>query len=521
MPKKIIENIKIEKILYKWIGLGKLPSGKSILVKPPVLPGSVVHVLPTKKKKDFILGKAIELLSHDPSRSTATPACEHYHNPTQEKKEKSEDSDEKESYCGGCKRQVISYEQQCELKEKIILDSFRKEKELEKKILPFIKAPSAYHYRNKVECSFGTNKEGQRSLWFHQPWAFDKVVDVNMCHLISAKAHQAFLAIKKHSQESGIKTYNPKEHSGILRHLVIREWQNTSQIMCNLVYAEKNLNTTEEKKQRAKLIEAIKKDMSDKKTVTTFLTTANNSLSDSLPYDSQPQTQRWNGYIFETLETEEIQQKNAKTEKKNNKENEGKGKRQKEEWTITYKISPLSFFQTNTHGANILFQAVSDCITTKQKTILDLYCGTGSIGLFLLKQKKCENIIWIEVIDQAIQDAKLNAKINNMQDQVSFHAWKAEELIYSSKHISTQEKSEITTIIVDPPRNGLHKKTISFLREIKQQQSFNLIYVSCNPTTLARDLALLQENELFSLQSIQGVDMFPQTYHVETIATCS
>jgi tRNA (uracil-5-)-methyltransferase len=279
-----------------------------------------------------------------------------------------------------------------------------------------------------------------------------------------------------------------------LRHLVCRQWTNTDQLMINIVYASKNFST-EQQNQRKQACEALKKNESLQGIVNTCLITLNNWIGDVVPHQSTYETLRWSWHIFEKL--------SFMTPKK-------------DEVEVTFRISPFSFFQTNTLGAQKLFSSTVWFLTQQQDTILDLYCGTWTIGISLLKQGIGKFLIGIELVEQAVHDAWDNAAINGLADQVYFAAGKAEKLFRFDETIQ-KHLTQITTIIVDPPRDWLHPKVVKFLNQLKTQYNFSLIYISCNPNTLSRDLQWLFEWG-YQCTTIQPVDMFPQTYHIETIA---
>jgi 23S rRNA (uracil-5-)-methyltransferase RumA len=316
------------------------------------------------------------------------------------------------------------------------------------------------------------------------------VVDIQHCHLMDQKTNTVIQIIKQILlHDHTLPIYNPKNQTWILRHLVCRRGENTDQLMINLVYADKKMNT-QQKNQRSMACQALQNHEQLASLVTTCIITAHTWVSDIVHYDTGYEKLWWPGHIFEKLSRATTQ--------------------------VTFRISPFSFFQTNTWGAEQLFSHVASFLTKQQETILDLYCGTGTIGLSLLKQGIGKFLIGIEIVEQAVNDAWDNATINWLADQVYFAKGKAETLFRLDKTIQ-QHLSNITTIIVDPPRDGLHPKVVKFLNQLKTQYNFSLIYISCNPNTLARDLQWLFAWG-YQCSTIQPVDMFPQTYHIETIA---
>lgn len=186
---------------------------------------------------------------------------------------------------------------------------------------------------------------------------------------------------------------------------------------------------------------------------------------------------------------------------------------------VSFRVSPFSFFQTNTFGAQRLFQTAMDAVGQIEGDILDLYCGTGSIGLSFLKAGKGERVMGIEIVPDAIIDAVWNAKVNGLEEKSYFVAGKAEELIEKDQYIA-ENLDKVELVVVDPPRDGLHKKVVEFLINLKRERDFKLLYISCNPVTMARDIQLL-EGDHYKLRSLQPVDMFPHTHHVEMVGVLS
>ncbi len=489
----IIKNISIEKIIYKGLGLARSSNGKKILIKGNVLPKSVVDLRITKSKKDFLTAEVIKIHDYDKTWvSSSTPPCGHYLNPLSEK-------EIGPAYgCGGCKRQVIPYDKQLLLKQQILDDSFRKiaHKISDTDIFPIMQSPQELHYRNKIEYSFGSFDSSQSQCGFHAPWRYDQIIDISHCSLILDDTNEVISLIKKILlEEYSLSCYNTNTHQWLLRHLIVRRGENTNQIMVNIVYSDKYLSSQDDI-QRQKALESLSNKPELRAKVATCLITQNNSLSENIS-NSNNVTMLWGEwYIFEKM---------TFWQSEGNK------------WIqATFRISPFSFFQTNTSWAEVLFSEAAKHVTQQQDTILDLYCWTWSIGISLLKQGKGNFLIWIEIIQQAIDDAWENAQINWLQDKVHFVSGKAEKL-FRHDEVVRLHLAKITTIIVDPPRDWLHPKVIRFLNQIKKEYNFTLLYISCNPTTLARDIDLLLDG-WYSCQTIQPVDMFPQTYHIETIA---
>ncbi len=540
---KLLKGIKIEKIWYGWIGLARMSDGKRILIKWGALPGSVVDLRIVKQKKDFIEAHIFHIHKHDPKLVDGKVFCPHFFrmeeeeeskivqdgtksNKVEENEGRSEEWNDNSKFwilnsksprkvgCGGCKWQMLSYPTQLKLKQDIVLDSFKKLSAYPIEIRSIIGSPLEKWYRNKIEFSFGkyiTNSsewwvtsEGKknidilsdRSIGFHRQWEFSKIVDIDSCGLISDKANEIFAYIKWLCFASGLPVYDQKTHQGFFRHLVIRQGFHTNQFLVNLSVSGDNLqdSTTQ---LREKLLTQLKSDSFLQEQITTFVITHNDGLADIIKSPlSETKILRWEGYMYEQLLFDTKEGKDEKA-------------------AVSFRISPFSFFQTNTVGAQQLFALAMQMAGKVEGTILDLYCGTWSIGLSFLKAGMGDFVIGIEIVEEAITDARHNAKINGLENQVLFIANPAEKEL--TTHDVLKDKIEtLWLVIVDPPRDGLHKNVISFLGKIKKERDFKLVYISCNPVTMVRDLELFHQ-EGFTTKTIQPVDMFPQTHHIEVI----
>lgn len=510
---QIIKDLKIYKIGYGGVGIGSLKDGKKVIIKGWALPNTMVDCRVVKQKKDYVEAHIIHINEYDKTMLDGEIFCPHFFSPLETEDQNTKNHNPKIG-CWWCKRQVISYPKQLELKESIVRDSFLKTKKIfpDLGILPIIWSPLTQGYRNKIEFSFWkyiTSKisetpcrdvsskrlQGEtitlsdRSLGFHKQGEFSKIVDIDHCGLMSEKANAAAKHIKSLCFASWLPVYDQKTHQGFFRHLVIREASNTGQLMINLSMAPKNL-TPAQQKTREKLLETFKKDEIIKKEVTSFFLTHNNGVADTV-WNPESKTDILLGekYIFEKLIFDETD--------------------------VTFRVSPTSFFQTNTHGAELLFQTAKKMTGYIKGNILDLYCGTGSIGISFLKTGTGEKLIGIEIVAEAITDARENAKINGIQDDCLFFAGAAERILLQEKSLEKKLK-DTQLVIVDPPREGLHKNVIAFLWTLKKIYDFKLLYISCNPITMARDIELFAA-EWFSIKEIQPVDMFPHTHHIECI----
>lgn len=510
---KILTRLQILKLWHWWVGIAQDPNGKTILVSWGVLPGSIIDAKVLRSRKDHITAQCIYIHDIGPTYQLTTVKCPHYFfHPW-------DHSHDHKVWCGGCKWQIVPYVQQLILKHTIILDTFHPLQHLIDRIgvQDVIASPQHFGYRNKIEYSFGkfivgkknisdwdqhqtTSSPGlythhDRNLGFHKQGLFSKIVDIDECFLSTPQSANLFRHIKSILKQSGLPVYDAKTHEWFLRHLIIRQGINTDQMLVNMVIKSPtqisyNGQIFDLSDKRNQIKKVLIEDKMLHTQITSFCVTYNDWLADiTRSQDSTTDILRGSGTIQEVLQFETQQ--------------------------VRFQISPFSFFQTNTHGAEVLFQTVMKLIWTYQGTILDLYCGTWSIGLSMLSSGIWKDLIGIEIVPDAIEDAHINAKLNNLQQQCYFVAGKAEHLI-SQDPILKQKISQIWLVIVDPPRDGLHPDVIKFLCEWRAKQQFQLVYISCNPVTLCRDLTLLQDH--FDIRILQPVDMFPHTHHCEMIA---
>lgn len=596
----ILQNITITTIGYGGVGVGEAPDGRKVLIKWSVVPHSTIDCRIIKSKKDYLLAMPIRVVSVDPERADADPRCPHYTNPL---KIVTDDAVHKNG-CWWCKRQLLSYPKQLELKTHLVEDSFRYVSYLleQAPLQAIIPSPLTYQYRNKIEFSFGkyitkisndkkaqAQREGQqeaesyklqatqqhtwslsleawspnswnsdfshyheRQLGFHKQASYNHVVDVDQCYLISERLHEIYHHLKHLCQVSKLPVYDQKRHTGVLRHIVMREWFNTWDILVNLVIAHSKINSKELDILWEDFYKTILSDELLRTHCTTFILTYNDTLSDAIRRaEAETHILRWEGYIFEALQFasswDTVSQKDI-TKGRHPERSEVQRSEveaclsvdrdlsqnteipRSSEWQnlptssdlssdiVRFRISPFSFFQTNTLAAQALFGTAASFVQLPEwkTTIMDLYCGAGTIGLSLLSQWIGTDLIGIEIVEDAIRDAKYNAELNHLSEKSYFVAGKTEDLITIDPVIK-DKIAQVWLIMVDPPREGLHKDVCVFLNDLKQSYDFQLIYISCNPVTLARDLDLLVQWWRW-LQTLQPVDMFPHTHHIEMIS---
>ena len=459
----LLENVLIEDYAAEGKSLARV-NGKVIFVEGAV-PGDVVDVQLQKNKADW--GEGFVKKFHTYSDIRVKPFCSHF------------------GVCGGCQWQMLPYEQQLVYKHKQVFDNLTRIAKIPLPVIPpILGAKETQGYRNKVEYTFATEKfipfeefkamkaaglEPVKSIGaggFHARGFFEKVVEIDTCYLQSEPTNEIRKTAVQFAIENEMPFYNIKQHQGWLRNMFIRnttkgEW------MVNVI-----LGYDGGEKREALLNLFLKKFPQ----ITTLLYTINEKRNDSMQ-DLVPQVYFGTGYITEALEN------------------------------FDFKISPKSFFQTNSKQAESLYQVTRNFAElTGNEVVYDLYCGTGSIGIFCSKEAK--KIIGVEVVADAIEDAKENARINNLS-HTAFFAGDVID-ICDDAFFDTHGKPDV--IITDPPRAGMHDKLVKKLLEI---QAPLIVYVSCNPATQARDLSLLGEK--YTVTKIQPVDMFPHTLHIENV----
>ena len=454
----ILENLLVTGYAAEGRSLAK-HEGKVIFMENAV-PGDIVTVRLTKNKKDWAEGQVIKITGFSEER--ITPFCRHF------------------GVCGGCQWQMLPYAKQLAYKQDQVLQSLRRIGKLElPEILPILGSEKTTGYRNKLEYTFSNRRyllreeladpqvsAMQDAAGFHARGIFDKVVDVDTCWLQDEPTNFIRKAIKNWALEKGVSFYDIQRHEGFLRNVQVRICR-TGEIMVNIVfgYADDTLQNS--------LFQYL---LSCFPSITTLLYTINPKWNDSLN-DLQPITIYGKGFVVEKLEQ------------------------------YSFKIGPKSFFQTNTAQAERLYQTVRSFAELHgTETIYDLYCGTGSIGIFLSDQAK--KIIGIELIPDAIADANENALLNQI-DHAAFFAGDVSS-ICNDAFFEVHGRPDL--IVTDPPRAGMSDKLVAKLLEIAAEK---IIYVSCNPATQARDLSLLSDK--YQISAVQPVDMFPHTLHIENV----
>jgi len=456
---KIFENIEVIDAGAKGKSVAKAPDGRVIFL-PNAIPGDVVDVQTFKQRKTYYEGKAISFKTYSDKR--ATPVCEHF------------------EACGGCKWQHMKYEDQLYYKEKEVINNLTRIGHLElPEITPILAAKEHYFYRNKMEFSFSNSRwlsyeeinskeqiDNKNALGFHIAGMWDKILDINKCHLQEDPSNAIRNEIKAFAITHDLKFFNLREQSGLLRTMMLRI-ASTGEIMLVIQFFKEDIT------KRELLLNYI----ADKFPEITSLQYIINEKANDTIYDQEVVLFKGRDHIFENMEG------------------------------LQFKINAKSFYQTNSAQAYELYKAARNLAgLTGKETVYDLYTGTGTIAQFIAKNAK--KVVGIESVPEAIADAKANAKNNDIKNVDFFVGDMAK--VFTDQFISKNGKPDV--IITDPPRDGMHKNVVAQLLKIEAD---SIVYVSCNSTTQARDLAIL--NEKYKIMSTQAVDMFPQTHHVENV----
>lgn len=457
------KNIVLERVLVEdYAAEGKCLAkvdGKVVFIEN-VIPGDIADVRLLKNKKDWAEGIPIQI--HTYSTQREKPFCSHF------------------GVCGGCQWQMLPYEKQLAYKHRQVEETLKRIGKIELPAFqPILGATETRFYRNKIEYTFGNkrflSKEELSDLsisadenvaGFHAKGFFDKIVDIEKCYLQQEPTNEIRLAIKKLATDKNWTFYDIRNHTGFLRNMQIR-FCTTGELMVNVIIGEDDTEKINF------LMNFLKESFPS---IITLLYTVNKKWNDSIN-DLEPVVFYGKGYVIEKLED------------------------------FQFKIGPQSFFQTNTKQAEQLYKVARDFAELSGREIVyDLYCGTGSIGIFVSRGAK--KIIGVEMIEAAIKDARENAALNSI-NEAEFYAG---DVIDICNDDFFDQHGRPDVIITDPPRAGMHEKLVKKILDISAP---TVVYVSCNPATQARDLNLL--NEKYAVTQVQPVDMFPHTHHIENV----
>lgn len=453
----MIQNVEVVDVAAEGKAIAKI-EGMVIFI-PYVVPGDVLDVQVTKKRKSYVEALPVTFHTYSPLRQN--PVCEHF------------------GVCGGCKWQILPYDQQLLYKQKQVADNLIRIGKLDvPEIQPILPSDKVEFYRNKLEFTFSNNRWltiqeiesglsfDRQALGFHIPEKFDKVLDIHKCWLQRDPSNAIRDAVKQIALENGMPFFDLRNQTGFVRNLIIRT-ANTGEIMVILsffhnqeVFRNIMLNHV-----AAKFPE-----------ITSLMYVINEKVNDTIA-DQEIILFKGKDHIIEEMEG------------------------------LKFKVGPKSFFQTNSEQAYKLYKVTRDFANLKgNETVYDLYTGTGTIANFVAHQ--AEKVIGIEYVPEAIEDAKENSRFNNINN-TSFFAGDIKDVL-SQEFISQHGRPDV--VILDPPRAGVHQNVIDAILASLPKR---IVYVSCNPATQARDLGMLKD--MYRITDIQPVDMFPHTHHVENV----
>ncbi len=456
--KTLLENVEIKKIAAEGKSIAYID--EKILFVPNTVPGDIVDVQVTRKRKSFLEGFVVK--THKLSELRVEPFCPHF------------------GICGGCKWQNLPYEMQLKFKQQEVIDNLERIGKVElQNISPILGSAQTTLYRNKLEFTFSSKRfltreeigqdtdiERTPALGFHVPGLFDKVVDIDTCYLQGGFSNEIRNFIKRYALEHGLKFFDIRNQEGFLRTLIIRT-SSTGEIMVVLAFFH------EDRENREALLDALRQQFPQ---ISSLMYVINEKANDTLT-DQEIIRYAGKDHIFEEMEG------------------------------LKFKIGPKSFYQTNSEQAYNLYSRTRELAgLTGKETVYDLYTGTGTIANFVAG--KAAKVIGIEYVPEAIEDAKINSELNSITNTV-FYAGDMKDVL-NDDFIAAHGHPDV--IITDPPRAGMHPDVVATILKAAPDR---IVYVSCNSATQARDLHLMDAQ--YKVMAVQSVDMFPHTHHVENI----
>ena len=464
---QFINNVEIIDAGSEGMSIAK-PEEKVVFI-PFGAPGDIVDIQVFKKKSNCFDGKIVNIVKESDKR--VKPVCQHF------------------GLCGGCKWQHLDYQWQLYYKQKQVKDNLDRIAKIEyPEITPILGCEKQYYYRNKVEYSFsnrkwltdgapaGTYTEEQcKGFGYHLPGLFDRVIDIEHCYLQAEPSNEIRLFIKDFTMGKGLSYHNVRAHQGTMRNVIMR-CNGKGEFMVIIIINEENSIV------RNELIPALSEKFPQIISIMLVINPKFNDTISDLPFECL----KGEPYLIETMKSPRIGFED-----------------------LSFRVGPVSFFQTNVYQAERLYKAAFDLADVSGDELMyDLYTGTGTIALYFSRFVK--KVVGIEYVEEAIADARINAQINNI-DNATFYAGDMAKVLDDAFIV---ENGTPDIIVTDPPRAGMADKVIEQLKKIKAKK---IIYISCNPATQARDLQLL--NDLYEVVAVQPVDMFPHTQHVENIAS--
>ena len=455
----VFENVEIIDAGAKGKSVAKAPDGRVIFVNNAV-PGDIATIQTYKKRKAYYEGSAISFSKYSDKR--IQPVCEHF------------------GTCGGCKWQFMDYSHQLYYKQKEVENNLKRLGGVElPEVSPIIGSEKTLFYRNKMEFSFSDSKwltreqiesgeeiENRNALGFHIPGMWDKILDIDKCHLQRDPSNAIRNFVKGKAEELGINFFNTRQQHGMLRTLMIRT-STTGDVMVLVQFF------SDDKSKREQLLDAI---ITQFPQITALLYVINSKGNDTI-YDQEVICYHGQDHIFEEMEG------------------------------LRFKINAKSFYQTNSEQAYELYKVTRDFAgLTGKELVYDLYTGTGTIAQFVAKE--ASRVVGIEAVPEAIEAANENAILNNIHN-TQFVVGDMKK-VFNTEFV--QEHGAPDVVITDPPRDGMHADVVGQLLKLAPQK---IVYVSCNSATQARDIKIMDHQ--YQVKKVQPVDMFPQTYHVENV----
>lgn len=454
----VVENVEITGVAAEGKSIARVDD--MVVFIPYGAPGDVVNIKLDKKKRSYAEAHIVDMVKPSPDR--VTPACEHF------------------GVCGGCKWQHIPYESQLRYKRDQVVDALTRIAKVEiPEVNPTLGSKETFCYRNKLEYTFsckcwitfedlrsGREIADRNALGFHIPGAFDKVLDIKKCWLQDDLSNRIRLFVRQYALDKGYEFYDIKAQQGLMRTLMVRI-ASTGEVMLIVVFARPEQEKIDD------LMGAIAAEFPE---ITSLLYVVNQKVNDTIA-DQEVITYRGRDYINEEMEG------------------------------LQFRIGPKSFYQTNSLQAYELYKVARRMACLKPDDLVyDLYTGTGTIANFVARQVK--KVVGIEYVPEAIADAKLNSEVNGI-DNTIFFAGDMKDVLTDG---FIEEHGRPDVMIIDPPRAGMHEDVVNVILNARPER---IVYVSCNPATQARDLALM--DEFYRVEEVQPVDMFPHTHHVENV----
>ncbi len=457
----VLENVTITSCAAEGKALARVDD--KVVFVPYVVPGDVVDLQVKKKKSSYMEAVAVRFHEYSPLRTE--PVCRHY------------------GVCGGCKWQCLKYEEQLKAKQQQIHDNLVRIGKVDlPEMMPILGSKHVYGYRNKLEFGFSNKRwlteeevkadvkyDVMDAVGFHISGAFDKILDIEECHLMDNINNEIRNDIRHYALENGLSFYDLRQNKGLLRSLMIRT-SNTGELMFLVQF---RIDSDDEQKQADALMQHLAETFPQ---ITSLLYVDNHKANDTFG-DQEIHVVKGKDFIYETMED------------------------------LKFKVGPKSFYQTNTEQAYELYKVARNFAgLTGKELVYDLYTGTGTIANFVAHQAR--KVIGIEYVPEAIEDAKVNSEINGLANTL-FYAGDMKDIL-NKEFIDEHGRPDV--IITDPPRAGMHQDVIDTILFAAPER---IVYVSCNPATQARDLQLLDVD--YKVVAVQPVDMFPHTQHVENV----